>query len=122
MLTAPSACAAVVAVIVFAFTTATPVAAVPPRVTLAPATNPVPVIATDVPPADGPDVGLTPVTVGAGSVYVNAFASDPDCASGFVTTIPTVAAACAGVVAVMVVLLTTTTSITVLPPMVTDAP
>ena len=65
-LTAPAACAAVVAVIDVLFTTVTPVAAVPPRLTVAPAKNPVPVIVTGVPPAVVPDVGVIPVTVGAG--------------------------------------------------------
>jgi hypothetical protein len=65
-LTAPAACAGVVAVIVVAFTTVTPVALVPPRVTVAPLTKPVPLIVTLVPPAVGPEVGLIPVTVGAG--------------------------------------------------------
>ena len=45
--------------------TSTLVAVVPPKVTVAPAANPVPEIVTDVPPAVGPDVGLTPLTVGA---------------------------------------------------------
>ena len=45
--------------------TATFEAAVPPSVTVAPATNPVPVIVIDVPPAVGPDGGETPLTVGA---------------------------------------------------------
>ena len=44
--------------------TATFEAAVPPSVTVAPATNPLPVIVIDVPPAVGPDGGETPFTVG----------------------------------------------------------
>jgi hypothetical protein len=55
-------------VIDVALTTVTFVAAVPPSVTAAPETNPVPVIVTDVPPADVPDVGEIEVTVGAGFV------------------------------------------------------
>jgi hypothetical protein len=43
----------------------TPVAAVAPNLTVAPLWNPVPVIATDVPPAAGPEVGLMLVTDGA---------------------------------------------------------
>ena len=43
-------------------TNVTPVAAVEPNLTVAPDTNPVPVIVTDVPPAVGPAVGLRPVT------------------------------------------------------------
>ena len=65
-LTAPAACAAVVAVIDVLFTTVTPVAAVPPRLTVAPAKNPVPVMVTGVPPAVVPEVGEIAVTVGAG--------------------------------------------------------
>ena len=63
--TAPAACAGVVAVIRVALTTTTFVAAVPPKVTVAPAAKFVPVIVTPVPPAAGPVFGLTPLTVGA---------------------------------------------------------
>jgi len=42
------------------------VAEVPPKLTLAPDKNPVPVSVTDVPPAVVPDVGEIAVTVGAG--------------------------------------------------------
>jgi len=76
-LTAPAACAGVVAVIVVPFTTVTPVAAVPPTVTVAPAAKPVPLIVIAVPPAVGPDVGETLPTDGGGGTYVNPFASDP---------------------------------------------
>ena len=51
------------------FTTVTPVAAVPPNVTVAPAAKFVPVIVTAVPPAGGPLLGLTLVTVGT-TTYV----------------------------------------------------
>jgi len=47
-------------------TTFTPVAAVPPKLTVAPDKNPLPMIVTAVPPAVEPEVGETPVTVGAG--------------------------------------------------------
>ena len=43
----------------------TGVALLPPIFTVAPDTNPVPVIVIVFPPAVGPDDGLTPVTVGA---------------------------------------------------------
>jgi hypothetical protein len=66
MLTAPAACAAVVAVIDVLLPTTTPVAAVPPRVTVAPDWKPVPVIVTAVPPAVDPELGAIPLTVGAG--------------------------------------------------------
>ena len=64
--TAPAECAGVVAVIDVLLATVTPVAAVPPRVTVAPARKPVPVIVTGVPPAVVPDVGEIELTVGAG--------------------------------------------------------
>jgi hypothetical protein len=56
-----------VAVIELALFTVTPVAAVVPNLTVAPETNPDPVIVTLVPPATGPAEGLTDVTVGAAS-------------------------------------------------------
>jgi len=62
--TAPALPAGVVAVIVVAFTTVTPVAAALPNVTVAPAAKFVPVMVTDVPPASGPLLGLTLLTVG----------------------------------------------------------
>ncbi len=62
--TAPAACAGVVAVIVVLFTTTTLVAAVPPNVTVAPEAKFVPVIVTAVPPAAGPLFGEAPLTVG----------------------------------------------------------
>ena len=48
------------------FTTVTPVAAVPPRLTVAPAKNPVPVMETTVAPLIVPEFGEMEVTVGAG--------------------------------------------------------
>jgi len=71
-LTAPAVCAGAVAVIEVALTTVTFVAEVPPSLTVAPDRKPVPVIVKAVPPATGPDVGATAVTVGAGfgDVYV----------------------------------------------------
>src|SRR3989441_12057276 len=62
----PAACGGVVALICVALTTLTPVAGVPPTVTVAPAAKFVPVIAIAVPPAVGPELGLTPLTVGGG--------------------------------------------------------
>jgi NADH-quinone oxidoreductase subunit N len=41
-------------------------AGVPPTVTVAPSTNPVPVIVTGVPPVAGPDAGVMPVVAGPG--------------------------------------------------------
>ena len=57
--TAPAACAGVVAVMLVALPTFTLVAGEPPRLTVAPAKKPVPVIVTEVPPASGPDPGET---------------------------------------------------------------
>jgi hypothetical protein len=54
----------VTAVIVVLFVTATLVAAVPPNITVAPEAKFVPVIVTAVPPAVGPVLGETLVTVG----------------------------------------------------------
>ena len=62
--TAPALPAGVVAVMVVLFTTTTLVAAVPPKVTVAPAAKLVPVIVTAVPPAVDPVLGDTLVNVG----------------------------------------------------------
>ena len=64
--TAPAAWAAVVAVIDVLLPTTTVFAAIPPRLTVAPNWNPVPVIVTPVPPLVGPEFGAIAVTVGAG--------------------------------------------------------
>ena len=62
--TLPAASAGAVAVIEVAELTVTLEAAVEPNLTVLPAANPVPVIVTEVPPAVGPNVGLTAATVG----------------------------------------------------------
>ena len=62
--TAPALPAGVVAVMLVLLTTTTFVAAVPPNVTVAPATKFVPVIVTAVPPAVDPLFGLTLLNVG----------------------------------------------------------
>src|SRR6059036_2923191 len=67
----PAAWAGVVAASCVALTNETPVAAAPPTVTVAVASKSVPVMVMAVPPAVGPDVGLTAVTVGGGTTYVN---------------------------------------------------
>ena len=86
----------------------TPVAAVPPIVTVAPAAKLVPVIVTVVPPPIGPEVGATLVTAGGRPRYVKALARVPLWLSAFVTVTPTSAARHAPAsVAVIVVLLTT---------------
>ena len=69
--TAPAEWAAVVALIVVLPTTVTPVAAVPPRLTVAPARKPVPVMVTPVPPLEVPVLGVTELTVGGGLNFVN---------------------------------------------------
>jgi hypothetical protein len=66
--TAPAACAGAVAVIDVLFTTVTPVAAVPPKLTVAPERKPVPAIVTAVPPLALPVLGVIEVTVGPGAV------------------------------------------------------
>ena len=104
-------------------TNVTPVAAVPPKVTVAPETKFVPVIVTEVPPDVGPVFGLTEVIVGAGAVwYVKPFVSVADWLSGLVTTTLTAPAAWAGVVAVSCVELTNVTPVAAMPPKVTVAP
>ena len=65
-LTAPAAWAGVVAVIDVLFTRVTPVAAVPPKLTVTPVRKPVPLMVTVVPPPVVPELGVVKVTVGAG--------------------------------------------------------
>jgi len=65
-ITAPAVCAGVVAVIDVPLATFTFVAAVPPKVTVAPVRKPVPVMVTEVPPAALPVFGVIDATVGAG--------------------------------------------------------
>jgi hypothetical protein len=105
-----------------ALTTFTLVAAVPPRLTVAPVRKPVPVIVTEVPPLAVPVFGVTEVTVGAGLPYVNPLVNVPVCVSVLVTTTLTAPAACAGVVAVIDVALTTFTPVAAVPPSFTVAP
>src|SRR6267378_1306854 len=106
---------------VVAFTTVTPVALVPPIVTVAPLTKLVPVIVTLVPPAVGPEVGAIPLTVG-GATKVKQPTQLPLCVSGLVTVTVAVPAAWAGVDAVIVVAFTTTTDVAAVPPIETVAP
>jgi len=58
------------AVIDVLLTTVTPVAAVPPKLTVAPGRKFAPVIVTPVPPLAGPVLGATDVTIGAGLIEV----------------------------------------------------
>jgi hypothetical protein len=64
--TAPAAWAGVVAVIDALLTSVTPVAGVPPKLTVAPARKPVPAIVTLVPPLVVPVLGVIEATWGAG--------------------------------------------------------
>ena len=66
--TAPAACAGVVAVRVVPLTTLAPVAAAPPKLTVAPDTKLVPVRVTTVPPPDEPLPGATMAMLGGGRV------------------------------------------------------
>src|SRR5438093_13253502 len=93
----------------------------PPKETAAPATKPVPVTLTEVPPAVAPLVGVTEATVGAGATYVKQPVQLPLCVSGLVTTTFTAPAACAVVVPVMLVALTVET-VSAEPPNETIAP
>ena len=68
-MTVPAACAGAAAVIEVLLVTVTAVAAVPPKLTVAPDTKFVPVIVAPVPPAIGPRPGLIAATVGA-ALYV----------------------------------------------------
>src|SRR5712691_10696068 len=71
----PAACAAVVAVIVVLLTRTTPVAAVPPMLTVAPLRKPLPVIVIGVPPPIEPVDGTTLVTLtGEGTAVTATFA------------------------------------------------
>src|SRR6202790_5136741 len=79
--------------------TTRPVPAVVPNFTTVAPVKPVPVTVTGVPPVVGPEVGLTPVTVGrGGAVKVNwsAGAFTTEVPPGVVTVTSTVAAASAG--------------------------
>jgi hypothetical protein len=119
--TAPALRAGVVAVICVPLTTTTLLAAVLPKVTVAPETKFVPVIVTAVPPAVEPLLGLAPVTVG-GTTYANPLARLPLNPLLLVTVTVTAPALPAGVVAVIVVLFTTDTAVPAVPPNVTVAP
>ena len=107
-----------------ALTTLTPVAGLPPTLTVAgPVSKLVPVIVMAVPPAVGPELGLTAVTVGGETRYAN---SSPgfgalDCPLTVTMTSAT-PAGCAGVVALICVALTTLTPVAADPPTVAVAP
>lgn len=116
-LTAPVPAGAVARMVV-GETKVTPVAAAVPKVTVAPFRKLVPVIVTVVPPLAVPWAGLTPLTVGAGLLYVKAFVfvAEP---VAVVTTTLTSPAAWAGVTAVILVGLVTDRPVAAVPPTVT---
>jgi len=72
-LTGPADPDGVVAVMIVLLRTATLVAALPPKVTVAPDRKPVPVMVTGVPPAVVPELGDTVKTVGGFAVAGAAF-------------------------------------------------
>jgi hypothetical protein len=74
----------------------------PPKDALEPLWNPVPVTVTEVPPALGPVLGVTEVTVGA-ATKVKQLLQVPLCVSALVTTTLTAPAACPVVVPLMLV-------------------
>jgi hypothetical protein len=120
-LTPPAVWTGVVTVIEVLLTNVTLVAAVPPKVTVAPEAKFVPVIVTSVPPLTDPELGETEVSVGF-AVYVYPLLSDALWSFGLVTNTVTAPAVAARVIAVMEVLLTTVTSLASVPPNVAAAP
>ena len=101
MFTAAAACAVVVPLMAVGVIVDT-VTGDPPNEAVTPLWNPVPAIVTEVPPAAGPLVGATDVTVGA-ATYMKQPLHVPAWASGFVTTTFTAPAVCDVVVPVMLV-------------------
>ena len=103
--------------IVVAFVTLNVVAFTPSNVTAVAPVKFVPVIVTLVPPATGPEDGLTLVTVGA-ATYVNPLAFEP-VPPAVVTATVTAPAVLAGVVAVIWVALLTVKLVAFVPPNLT---
>jgi hypothetical protein len=118
----PAAWAPVTATIEVELRAVTPVAAMPPIVTVAPETNPVPVRVTTVLPDVEPLVGLIEVTVGSSSDPKVKPPINVALPEGVVMTTSNAPAAFAGVTAVIDVALTTFTDVAAAPPMVTVAP
>src|SRR5438876_11245199 len=115
-------CAPPISVSEVLLTTVTFVAAVPPRLTVAPAAKPGPVRVTAVPPLLVPELGEIALTVGAGLFPTRRSSDLPLWPSELVTTTSTAPAAWAAVVAVSEVLLTTVTFVAAVPPRLTVAP
>ena len=103
---APAACGPVRAVIDVALTTVTFVAATPPMVTVAPATNRVPVMVTFVPPFTPPTLGAMAVTVGACAAVTVKFVALVAVPPGVVTAIGPVVAPVGTVVVIVVAFVT----------------
>ena len=101
--------------------TVTLVAALPPKLTVAPATKLAPVMRTVVPPAVGPPSGVVPLTLGA-ATNVYPFDRIPLSELGFVTVTATAPELCDGVIAEMEFAVTTTTLLADAPPNVAVAP
>lgn len=116
-LAAPDVPGGVLTMMAVGLMTARPVAALPPMVTDVRFVKPAPEITTEVPPAAGPEAGLTATTAG-GARYVNNWFAEL-VPPGVVTTTLADPAVPAGTVAVIVVALTTVTPLAVLPPTVT---
>jgi hypothetical protein len=114
--TAPAACAGAITEIDVAEITVNGTAVAPNETPVVPLRS-VPVIVTTVPPPVEPFVGLRPVTVGAGTWYVNWSAGlAADGPPGVVTVTSTPPAACAGVTAEMDVEEITVTEVAAIPP------
>ncbi len=94
--TVPAVPAGETAVMLVPETTVTLLVLVRPKSTVAPVTNPVPVIVTVVPPATGPAAGTTPVTVGTGSYVYSSAGEVALIPPGVVTVTSTVPAEPAG--------------------------
>ena len=120
-LTVPAEPAGVTALIWVALSTATEVAAAPPKVTPAPDTKPVPLRVTAVPPAAVPLEGEMPARVGP-DTKVKALARLELWPLLLVTVTETVPAEAAGVTAAIWVELCTVTAPEAAPPKLTPAP
>jgi hypothetical protein len=105
--TVPASPAGEVAVTLVSLTTVTPVATALPKLTVTGAMNPVPVMVTDVPPASGPALGRTAVTVGTAAYVKWSAELVAEVPPGVVTVTSTMLAAPAGEVALMLVSLAT---------------
>src|SRR5205807_2291967 len=120
--TVPADPAGETAVSFVALTNVTEVPAFAPNLTVAPLTNPVPVIVTVVPPAVGPADGLTAVTAGTAALLYLSAVPVALVPPGVVTVISTLPADPAGETAVSFVALTNVTEVPAFAPNLTVAP